>query len=87
MIKKRLMLLGAVGLFLGSCTVSHTAVITNNPVGTRVGVAKAGAFQKDADYSYSAAMADGKISKVGIAESKMRVFLIFPKVTMTVTGE
>ncbi len=84
--KTRVLIGMATALFLGSCTVSHTAVVTNNPVGTRVGVAKAGAFQKDADFSYKAAMDKGKISKVGIAEMKVKVF-IFPKVTLTVTGD
>lgn len=71
---------------MSSCTVSHTAVVTNNPVGSKVGIASAGAFTKDADVSYSAAMEKGKISKVGIAEMKVKVF-IFPKYTLTVTGE
>jgi hypothetical protein len=84
--KSILMFVGAASLLLGSCTVSHTAVITNNPVGSKVGIAKAGAFQKDADFSFKAAMDQGKISKIGIAEIKMKVF-IFPKYTTTVTGE
>ncbi len=81
-----LIAVGATSLLLGSCTVSHTAVVTNNPVGSRVGIAKAGAFQKDADCSYKAAMDKGKISKIGVAEVKMKVF-IFPKITTTGTGE
>ncbi len=85
--KTRLVALFSLSLmFFGSCTISHTAVVTNNAVGSKVGVAKAGAFMKDADASYSAAMKNGKISKVGIAEMKVKVFL-FPKYTLTVTGE
>lgn len=84
-IKSAVMVAGA-ALTLASCTVSHTAVVTNNPVGSKVGIAKAGVFMKNADASYSAAMEKGKISKVGIAEMKMKVF-IFPKWTLTVTGE
>ena len=83
---KSVAMVAGVALMLGSCTVSHTAVVTNNAVGSKVGVAKAGAFTKDADVSYSGAMEKGKISKVGIAEYKMKVF-IFPKYTLTVTGE
>ena len=83
---KSTIMFGVLSLFITSCTVSHTAVVTNNSVGTKVGTAKAGAFSKDADVSYSAAMKNGKISKVGVAEMKVTVF-IFPKYTLTVTGE
>ena len=71
---------------LGSCTVSHTAILTNNPVGSKVGVTKAGAFMKNPDVSYKTAMKKGNISKIGIAEMKVKVF-IFPKYVLTVTGE
>jgi len=73
-------LLGAfliAGLF-SSCIMSHTAVVTNNPVGSKTGVAKG------LDSSYKKAMKKGKISKVGIAET--RVALI-GGVKTTVTGE
>jgi hypothetical protein len=76
----------SIGMYLTSCTIAHTAVVTNNPVGSKVGVAKAGPFSKDADVSYSKAMENGKISKVGIAEFKATVF-IFPTFKTTVTGE
>lgn len=69
-----------------SCVTSHTAVVTNNPVGSKTGEATAKVFDKDADFSYSAAMKKGGISKVGIAEVKATVF-IFPKYTLTITGE
>jgi hypothetical protein len=81
-----LVAVGAVSMLLGSCTISHTAVITNNPVGTKEATVKTGVFSKDVDYSYSGAMKKGKISKVGIVETKVKVF-IFPKVTTTITGE
>lgn len=77
---------GAMGILFASCTVSHTAIVTNNPVGTKKGVAKAKATDKDADFSFSAAMKNGKITKVGIAEVKVKVFF-FPRAIMTVTGE
>ena len=83
---KTMLFTGICGMMLASCTISHTAVVTNNPVGSKIGVAKAGVFTKDADVSYNAAMKNGKISKVGIAEMKVKVF-IFPSYKLTVTGE
>jgi hypothetical protein len=86
---KKIKFLGAIAFTLAlsaSCVASHTAVVTNNPVGSKTGVATAKVFDKDADFSYSAAMKKGNISKVGIAEVKATVF-IFPKYTLTITGE
>jgi hypothetical protein len=74
------------GLF-SSCVVAHTATVTNNAVGSKTGVAKAGAFSKDMDISFQKAKKNGDISKVGIAEFKVTQILIFPKFTTTVTGE
>lgn len=65
------------GLF-SSCIVSHTAVVTNNPVGSKTGVAEG------LDSSYKTAKKNGEITKVGIAET--RVALIGGART-TVTGE
>lgn len=76
----------ALGIYLTSCTIAHTAVVTNNPVGSKVGVAKAGPFMKDSDISYIKAMENGKITKIGIAEFKATVF-IFPFYKTTITGE
>jgi len=83
---KKIFIAGAISLLFASCTISHTAIVTNNPVGTKVGTVKAKATDSKADYSYSAAMKKGKISKVGIAEVKIKLF-IFPRAIMTVTGE
>lgn len=83
---KKIFMVGAIGILLASCTVSHTAVVTNNSVGSKVGKAKAKATDKKADFSFSAAMKNGNISKIGIAEMKVKVFF-FPRYTMTVTGE
>lgn len=84
---KTLLVALAVGSLFSSCVVSHTAQVTNNPVGSKVGVASAGAFTKDLDISFQKAKKNGDISKVGIAEFKMTQILIFPKFTTTVTGE
>ena len=84
--KTKLILIASIGLFMGACTVSHTAVVTNNAVGSKTGKATAKPFQKDADYSFNAAMKNGNITNVGIAEAKLKVF-IFPTATMVVTGE
>lgn len=70
-----------------SCVVSHTAVVTNNSVGDKTGEVKGTPFKKDLDLSYEGAMKDGGITKVGIAEMKVRVLLIIPHYKLTVTGE
>lgn len=76
----------AIATFATSCTVAHTAIVTNNSVGTKVGVAKAGVFSKDFDISFKKAMENGKITKIGVAEQKTTVF-IFPKYKTIVSGE
>lgn len=82
----KIALIGLGALMLGSCTVSHTAIVTNNPVGTKVGMVKAKSTQTNADYSFNAAMKNGGITKVGIAETKVTMFFI-AKGTTVVTGE
>ncbi|MDA8886898.1 hypothetical protein OAD66_01880 [Bacteroidia bacterium] len=77
----------AIGVMFSSCVVAHTAVVTNNPVGSKVGVVEGTPFKKDLDLSYQAAKEKGDISKVGIAEFKMTTMLIIPKLKLTVTGE
>jgi len=49
---------------LSSCTVTYHNV-TNNPVGTKTGTARAGIFQSDADYSFGTAAKKGNINKIG----------------------
>jgi hypothetical protein len=85
---KGLLLVGGVMLLgASSCTLSHTAVVTNNPVGSKKGVAKASNFNSKNEVTYQKAMEKGKIEKVGIAEYKVTGFLIFTNRTLTVTGE
>lgn len=83
---KKLFLTGLVIAGLSSCTVSHTIMVTNNPVGSKVGMVKKGAFSKDIDLSLENACKKGKITKVGTVEMKMKVF-IFPSYKIVVTGE
>ncbi len=71
---------------LSSCVLTHTALVTNNSVGSKVGIATAKPFQKDQDISFKKAKENGDISKVGIAEFKVTQF-IFPIFKTTVTGE
>lgn len=75
-----------VAMTFSSCVLTHTALVTNNSVGTKVGIATAKPFQKDQDISFKKAKENGDISKVGIAEFKVTQF-IFPKFKTTVTGE
>jgi hypothetical protein len=78
--------LGLVGL-MGSCVLSHTAVVTNNSIGSKKVEIKGTPFKKNLDFSYNAAMKKGKISKVGIVEFKVKALLIIPQISITMTGE
>jgi hypothetical protein len=80
-----LMLGGA--LFLGSCTVAHTVVVTNNPVGSKSGQVRGADVDIDSGVTYSGAMRAGGITKAGIAEYKYKNYVIFFREYMTVTGE
>lgn len=70
-----------------SCTLTHTAVVTNNPVGSKTGKMKSGSGDADSGVTYSGAMKNGRITKAGIAEYKMKNVVIFLKEYMEVTGE
>lgn len=83
---KLVVVAGIIAIAGASCTVSHTAIVTNNSVGSKTGVAKGHALKKDIDISYEAAMKKGKITKVGISEFKIKMFFI-PIYNLTVTGE
>lgn len=75
----------AVMALLSSC-VTTSYMVTDNAVGTKVGVAKLGLFGKDKDMSLEKACANGKISKIGTVEIRTTYF-IFPFSKTTVTGE
>ena len=67
---------------LYSCSTT-SYMVTDNPVGTKTGVAKGKVGQKDADYSLEAACKAGKITKIGVVQVRYGMF----SVTTTVTGE
>lgn len=84
--KKLLFTLG-LGAVLGSCTLTHSVVVTNNPVGSKRGEISSATADADAGVSYAGAVSDGKITKVGIAEYKMKYYVFIVKEYMVVTGE
>lgn len=73
--------------FLGSCTLSHSVVVTNNPVGSKTGKMKSGTADADAGVTFSQTMKNGRITKAGIAEYKMKNYVFLIKEYMVVTGE
>lgn len=77
-------MLGIVAFSLSSC-VTVVTTVTDNPVGSKTGVAKRSLIGNK-DFSYEAAAKNGKITKIGTAEVKTTYF-IFPFVKTTVTGE
>ena len=70
-----------------SCTLTHTAVVTNNSVGSKTGKIKSGSNDMDQGVTYSGAMKAGRITRAGIAEYKMKNVVIFLREEMVVTGE
>ncbi len=62
-------------------------MLTNNPVGSKTGVAKLGLFSKDQDISLEKAAKNGKITKIGTVEQRTTFVFIFPLIKTTVTGE
>jgi hypothetical protein len=72
-------------LGLSSC-VSQTYMVTDNPIGTKIGVARYKMFAKDADFSLEEAAKNGKITKIGLVEVKT-TFFILPFIKTTVYGE
>ena len=84
-IKSAVIMLTA-ALALGSCTIAHTAIVTNNPVGTKKAEMKT-SIGKNQGVSFHQAMKMGKITKIGIAEYKLKVIVIIPSQRLTITGE
>ncbi|MFK7756543.1 MAG: hypothetical protein AB8B53_06380 [Flavobacteriales bacterium] len=83
-IKNSLLVLGSAAMF-ASCTVAHTVVLTNNPVGSKskTFVVKP---SNDFDISYKTLMEKADISKLSVAETKVKVFFV-PKYHITLLGE
>jgi hypothetical protein len=86
--KQKIKLLAAVpilALALSSC-VSQYHMLTDNPIGNKVGVAKLGLFKKDADMSLEAAAKNGGITKIGLVQVRT-TFFILPFSKTIVYGE
>jgi hypothetical protein len=76
----------ALAIGMSSCVVHQTHTVTGNPIGTKKGVAKANAFNPDADFTIRTAAKKGKIDKIGSVDTKVTVFII-PFYKTVVTGE
>jgi hypothetical protein len=73
-------------LALSSC-VAQYHMVTDNPIGNKVGEAKLGFFQKDADMSLEKAAKNGGITKIGLVQVKTTYILIIPFTKTIVYGE
>lgn len=76
----------SVGFLMLSSCVTSTYMVTDNPVGTKKGVAKLSLFGVDKDISLEKACKNGEITKIGTVEVRTTYFII-PFVKTTVTGE
>jgi hypothetical protein len=65
--KKLTVILSTLLFSMSSCVLSHTAVVTNNTVGTKEGVAKTKLLDRVPDFTFKTAKANGGIERVGIA--------------------
>lgn len=86
--KKIKLLALSIGLaaIFSSCTIMHDVQITDNPVGTKVGIAKTTYFG-NGDSAVKSAAKNGSITKIATVEVKTKTFLGFMQTTTTVTGE
>lgn len=84
---KKIIGAASIALLMGSCTIAHEITVTNNPVGTKKGVAKGTNFSKDLDLSAEAACKNGGITKIGTMEFKVKQIIILTKFQLVVTGE
>lgn len=87
LLKVSTLALAVAGFYLTSCTASHTAMITNNPVGSKTGKSESGLFSPDSGFSYHEAVKNGGIEKIGVGEAKVKFFIIPFKYSLIVTGE
>lgn len=84
--KIKLLALAPIAAAMLSSCVSQTFLITDNPVGNKVGVAKLRFFAKDKDISLEAAAKKGGITKISIVETRVTYFIL-PFIKTTVYGE
>ncbi|MEY4604340.1 MAG: TRL-like protein family [Bacteroidota bacterium] len=78
---KKLFIISALALGLGSCTISRTYQLTGEPLGNKVGVAKSKLIG-DSDTSIKTAAKKGNITVIGAVEMTTKIF-IFP-ITKTI---
>ncbi len=82
---KSLLLASGAALMLSSC-VSVTNMITDNPVGSKKGVAKLRIFGKDKDITLERAAKNGGVTKISLVEVRVTYFIL-PFVKTTVWGD
>ena len=87
----KLILIGVVLVLTTSCSLTLPVSATANPVGSKVGIAKASGFfgylYFDADASIKTAAKNGGITKISTVDIKKTSFLIFTGYECIVTGE
>lgn len=90
---KKIILLAIVGSALSSCTISYRYSLTNNPIGSKSGVAEQKMMgniplgDQTQDASFGTAAKNGGISKIGLTETVTKSYVFFRKTTTTVYGE
>ena len=72
---------------LSSCTLSHTCIVTNNPVGSKRGVMSTSSWDANYGVTFAGAVKDGRIEKAGISEFKNKNLFIMTRLDLVVTGE
>ncbi len=74
-------------LSLSSCVISHSFVLTNNPVGSKQIVIDYSNVDTKQGVTYHQAIKQGNISKIGLVERKTVSYFFFTRETMVVRGE
>ena len=89
---KIMFLMSAMLMFITSCSITLPVSATSNPVGSKIGTAKASGFfgmlYMDADASIKQSAENGGITKISTVDIKTTNFLgIFTGYECIVTGE
>jgi len=71
---------------IGSCTISHSVVVTNNPVGSKTVSMEYTNWDSQQGATYESIMKKGEIKKLGVAEYKSVYNVFFRRSTLTITG-
>ncbi len=80
---KKILIIAAMPLFLGSCVIAMTHQTTGNPIGNKVGEITF-RVRHDFDKGVSEAARAGNITKIGSVDTK---YYSNGKIKVTVTGE